>query len=93
MNLLQTVTEENYKMEYLKSNCKCWENIIKKYGSPIKMKLQVSELKRKLFNTQKEREDLREYSMDLLSEIDKLKMLLIKNNLNQEMWDIYKGEL
>ena len=42
-----------------------WQYIIEQYGSPIKMKLQISELKRKLFNTIKDREDLREYSFEL----------------------------
>ena len=56
-----------------------WQYIIKQYGSPIKMKLQISELKRKLFNTIKDREDLREYSFELKDEIDKLK---------KEIWEL-----
>ena len=56
-----------------------WQYIIKQYGSPIKMKLQISELKRKLFNTEKEREDLRDYSFELTNEIDKLK---------KEIWEL-----
>jgi len=67
-----------------------WEYITEQYGSPIKMKLQVSELKRKLFNTEREREELRDYSMELLCEIDDLKKLLIENGLSQEMWKLYK---
>ena len=67
-----------------------WEYITEQYGSPIKMKLQVSELKRKLFNTEREKEQLREYSMELLCEIDDLKKLLIENGLSQEMWKLYK---
>ena len=56
-----------------------WQYIIEQYGSPIKMKLQISELKRKLFNTIKDREDLREYSFELKDEIDKLK---------KEIWEL-----
>ena len=67
-----------------------WKYITEQYGSPIKMKLQVSELKRKLLNIVKQREDLRNYSMELLCEIDDLKKLLIENGLSQEMWKLYK---
>jgi len=67
-----------------------WNYITEQYGCPIKMKLNISELKRKLFNVIKQREDLREYSMSLLCEIDDLKKILIKNGLSQEMWNLYK---
>ena len=67
-----------------------WNYITEQYGCPIKMKLNISELKRKLFNVIKEREEKRKKSMSLLCEIDDLKKILIKNGLSQEMWNLYK---